>query len=67
MGAGITRLEQAIAAIELKSYGQWMQFSGFECTLMLAEYNRLHNRLNKPIKLEKDSIRFCFFMRLLSA
>ena len=44
----------------LKSYGQWMQFSVFECTLTAAEYARLRNRLNKLIKAEEDSIRFYF-------
>ena len=44
----------------LKSYGQWMQFSVFECTLTATEYARLRNRLNKIIKPEADSIRFYF-------
>ncbi len=44
----------------LKSYGQWMQFSVFECTLTVAEYTRLRNRLNKLIRPEEDSIRFYF-------
>ena len=44
----------------LKSYGQWMQFSVFECTLTAAEYARLRNRLSKLIRPETDSIRFYF-------
>ena len=44
----------------LKSYGQWMQYSVFECVLTQTEYTRLRNRLNKLIKPEEDSIRFYF-------
>ena len=44
----------------LKSYGQWMQFSVFECVLTATEYARLRNRLNKLIQPEEDSIRFYF-------
>ena len=44
----------------LNSYGQWMQFSVFECTLTAAEYARLRNRLSKLIRPETDSIRFYF-------
>jgi CRISPR-associated protein Cas2 len=44
----------------LKSYGQWMQFSVFECVLTKTEYVRLRNRLNKLIRAEEDSIRFYF-------
>lgn len=44
----------------LKSYGQWMQYSVFECNLTATEYARLRNRLNKLIKVEEDSIRFYF-------
>ena len=44
----------------LKSYGQWMQFSVFECALTATEYARLRNRLNKLIRPEADSIRFYF-------
>lgn len=44
----------------LKSYGQWMQFSVFECSLTETEYARLQSRLNKLIKPEQDSIRFYF-------
>ncbi|MBE9063433.1 CRISPR-associated endonuclease Cas2 [cf. Phormidesmis sp. LEGE 11477] len=44
----------------LKSYGQWMQFSVFECALTKTEYVRLRDRLNKLIRAEEDSIRFYF-------
>ena len=44
----------------LSSYGQWMQFSVFECSLSATEYAKLRNRLNKLIKAEEDSIRFSF-------
>ena len=44
----------------LKSYGQWMQFSVFECVLTKTEYARLRNRLNRLIVPEQDSIRFYF-------
>ncbi len=45
----------------LKSYGQWMQFSVFECVdLSEAEYARLRSRLSKMIKPEVDSVRFYF-------
>lgn len=42
----------------LKSYGQWVQYSVFECDLTQAEYARLRNRLDRVIKPEEDSIRF---------
>ncbi|MBC7973291.1 MAG: CRISPR-associated endonuclease Cas2 [Verrucomicrobia bacterium] len=44
----------------LKSYGQWMQFSVFECSLSDPQYAKLRSRLNKLIKAEEDSIRFYF-------
>jgi CRISPR-associated protein Cas2 len=44
----------------LSSYGQWMQFSVFECSLSETEYTRLRHRLNRLIKQEEDSIRFYF-------
>jgi CRISPR-associated protein Cas2 len=45
----------------LKSYGQWMQFSVFECVdLSEVEYARLRSRLSKMIKPEVDSVRFYF-------
>ena len=44
----------------LKSYGQWMQFSVFECSLTDTQYAKLRSRLNKLIKADQDSIRFYF-------
>ncbi|VEP15527.1 CRISPR-associated endoribonuclease Cas2 1 [Hyella patelloides LEGE 07179] len=44
----------------LKSFGQWMQYSLFECDLTKTEYAKLRSRLNKIINPETDSIRFYF-------
>jgi len=45
----------------LKSYGQWMQFSVFECReLTNAQYAKLRSRLNRLIDGEEDSVRFYF-------
>ncbi len=44
----------------LKSYGQWMQYSVFECELNDTQYAKLRSRLSKVIKPECDSIRFYF-------
>jgi CRISPR-associated protein Cas2 len=44
----------------LKSYGQWMQFSVFECALTETQYAKLRSRLSKLIKPDQDSIRFYF-------
>lgn len=44
----------------LKSYGQWVQFSVFECSLTDTQYAKLRSRLSKLIKPELDSIRFYF-------
>ncbi|WP_416669160.1 CRISPR-associated endonuclease Cas2 [Egbenema bharatensis] len=44
----------------LKSYGQWMQFSVFECHLTDTQYAKLRSRLSRLIKPESDSIRFYF-------
>jgi CRISPR-associated protein Cas2 len=44
----------------LKSYGQWMQYSVFECDVTDAQYAKLRARLSKMIKPEEDSIRFYF-------
>jgi CRISPR-associated protein Cas2 len=44
----------------LKSYGQWMQFSVFECDLTDTQYAKLRSRLRKLIDDEQDSIRFYF-------
>lgn len=47
----------------LKSYGQWMQYSVFECDLTETQYAKLRLRLSKLIKPEQDSIRFYFLCR----
>ncbi len=44
----------------LKSYGQWVQYSVFECSLTDTQYAKLRSRLSKLIKPEMDSIRFYF-------
>ena len=44
----------------LKSYGQWMQYSVFECDVTDSQYAKLRARLSKVIKPEEDSIRFYF-------
>lgn len=44
----------------LSSYGQWMQFSVFECDLTKAQYAKLRSRLDKLIDAETDSVRFYF-------
>ncbi|NMB13573.1 MAG: CRISPR-associated endonuclease Cas2 [Firmicutes bacterium] len=44
----------------LKNYGQWMQFSLFECNLTQEEFIKLEYRLEKLIDPERDSIRYYF-------
>lgn len=44
----------------LKSYGEWVQYSVFECALTDTQYAKLRFRLGKLIKPETDSIRFYF-------
>ncbi len=44
----------------LKSYGQWVQFSMFECDLNQTQYQKLRMRLSKQIKPDEDNIRFFF-------
>jgi CRISPR-associated protein Cas2 len=45
----------------LKSFGQWMQYSVFECDLTRAQYLVLRHRLDDYIKkAEGDSARFYF-------
>jgi CRISPR-associated protein Cas2 len=44
----------------LKSYGQWIQYSIFECDLTESQYAKLRSRLNKLIKNDTDNIRFYF-------
>lgn len=46
---------------ELKNFGQWVQYSVFECDLTKEHYLRLRHRLNGLIDEDKgDSIRFYF-------
>lgn len=51
----------------LKSYGQWMQYSVFECDLTETQYAKLRARLNRLIQPEQDSIRFYFLCRCCQA
>src|SRR5207244_12655096 len=45
----------------LKSFGQWMQYSVFECDLTRTQYLVLRHRLDDYIKkAEGDSVRFYF-------
>ena len=45
----------------LKNYGQWMQYSVFECRVDKSAYLRLRAQLEEAIDLgEGDSIRFYF-------
>ncbi|MBD2773673.1 CRISPR-associated endonuclease Cas2 [Iningainema tapete] len=43
----------------LKSYGQWVQYSIFECNLTETQYAKLRSRLTKVI-VKGDSVRFYF-------
>ncbi len=44
----------------LKSYGQWVQMSVFECHLTDTQYAKLRSRLSKLIQPNQDSVRFYF-------
>jgi CRISPR-associated protein Cas2 len=45
----------------LKSYGQWMQYSLFEChDLTDTQYAKLRSRLDKLVVPQEDSVRFYF-------
>ncbi len=44
----------------LKSYGEWVQYSIFECELSQTQYAKLRDRLSKIIDNETDNIRFYF-------
>jgi len=45
----------------LKNFGQWMQYSVFECDLDKANFLRLKDRLDHLIDVSKeDSVRFYF-------
>ena len=42
----------------LKSYGQWMQLSVFECDITLTQYAKVRSRLSKLIKPDTDSVQY---------
>ncbi len=42
----------------LSAFGQWTQYSLFECFLSAKELVELRNRLNRHLKPEEDSVRF---------
>ncbi|MEB3830335.1 CRISPR-associated endonuclease Cas2 [Phormidium sp. CCY1219] len=42
----------------LEGYGQWVQYSTFECLLSHSKFEELKDRLRYRIHLEEDSIRF---------
>lgn len=45
----------------LKNFGQWIQYSVFECDLNRVEYVRLKGSLDRLIEeQEEDSVRFYF-------
>ncbi|HED03223.1 MAG TPA: CRISPR-associated endonuclease Cas2 [Candidatus Fraserbacteria bacterium] len=44
----------------LKDYGQWVQYSVFECKLEKMNYLKMKARLDKLICPEEDSVRFYF-------
>ncbi|WP_218080768.1 CRISPR-associated endonuclease Cas2 [Anthocerotibacter panamensis] len=44
----------------LKSYGEWTQFSLFECRLTDKDYTKLRLRLQKLLDPEVDAVRFYF-------
>ncbi|TFE67810.1 CRISPR-associated endonuclease Cas2 [Methylacidiphilum caldifontis] len=45
----------------LKNFGQWVQFSVFECDIEKGDYLRMRDMLEKHINLQEgDSIRFYF-------
>ena len=44
----------------LKDYGQWMQYSLFECDLTQDKYSELCSKLKNKINRSEDSIKFYF-------
>ena len=45
----------------LKNFGQWMQYSVFECELEKMQFFKLKDRLDRLIEADKDdSVRFYF-------
>jgi CRISPR-associated protein Cas2 len=47
----------------LKSYGEWVQYSIFECELTETNYAKLRHRLSKLIDHDTDNIRFYLLCR----
>jgi CRISPR-associated protein Cas2 len=48
----------------LKDYGQWIQYSVFECDLDKKDYLKMRDRLERVIDNDEDSIRPELFMSL---
>lgn len=44
----------------LKSFGQWVQYSVFECELEEVDYLRLRQRLEDLLEPQEDNIRYYF-------
>ena len=42
----------------LEGYGQWVQYSCFECVLSQDKFEELRRRLKKRVNLDEDSVRF---------
>jgi len=42
----------------LEGYGQWVQYSCFECILSQDKFDELKSRLKKRVNLDEDSVRF---------
>jgi len=46
---------------EMKSWGEWVQFSVFECVLLINQIDVMLRRLNRIIDTKEDSIRIYYF------
>lgn len=42
----------------LMGYGEWVQYSVFECNLVGVQFQKLRERLEALIEPEKDSLRY---------
>ena len=42
----------------LKNYGQWMQYSVFECNLNKEQFLQLQRRLSRLVNADVDSLRY---------
>ena len=42
----------------LKDYGEWVQYSVFECNIKKTDLLKLRHRLKKLLKDDEDSVRF---------